>query len=191
MKRGNTAERIAGAARALLDRSGAEAVTMREVAAAVRITPMAIYRHHRDRDALLAALADEDFSRLAARLERRGRRARSPRAELAALFDGYLEFADRYPHRFELMFARAHRAARRWPDDFAAGRSPTGNLVLAAVARALPDTRRAVVLEASLALWAEAHGLIALSRAGRLGTSRADFRRLYRRLIERVLDGYR
>ncbi len=63
-----TSERIARAARRLLDKQGVEAVTMRRVAAAVNITAMAVYRHYADRKALLNALADEGFRELAERL---------------------------------------------------------------------------------------------------------------------------
>ena len=52
------ARRIAVASRRLLDKEGVDAVTMRRVALAVGLTPMAIYRHYHDREALLNALAD-------------------------------------------------------------------------------------------------------------------------------------
>ena len=57
----STSERIAKAARLLLDKEGVEGVTMRRVAKAVGITPMALYRHYPDRAGLLNALADEGF----------------------------------------------------------------------------------------------------------------------------------
>ncbi|WP_242617997.1 TetR/AcrR family transcriptional regulator [Edaphobacter modestus] len=41
-----TSQKIARAARRLLDKEGAESVTMRRVASAVGITPMALYRHY-------------------------------------------------------------------------------------------------------------------------------------------------
>jgi AcrR family transcriptional regulator len=63
-----TARRVAAAARRLLDREGADAVTMRRVGDAVGITAMAIYRHYPDRAALLNALADQGFAELAAAL---------------------------------------------------------------------------------------------------------------------------
>jgi len=58
--------KIAIASRRLLDKEGTEAVTMRRVAKAVGITPMAIYRHYPDRAALLNSLADEGFEELVA-----------------------------------------------------------------------------------------------------------------------------
>jgi AcrR family transcriptional regulator len=60
-----TPDRIALAAGRLLDREGTRAVTMRRVATAVGITPMALYRHFADRDGLLNALADAGFEKLA------------------------------------------------------------------------------------------------------------------------------
>ncbi|MFZ0518122.1 MAG: helix-turn-helix domain-containing protein, partial [Acidobacteriaceae bacterium] len=59
-----TSRKIAIAARRLLDREGAEALTMRRIANAIGITPMALYRHYKDRASLLNALADEGFAEL-------------------------------------------------------------------------------------------------------------------------------
>ena len=63
-----TADRILRHAGRILDRHGAEAVTMRAVAKAVGITPMALYRHFPDRDGLLNAIADQGFTEFAALL---------------------------------------------------------------------------------------------------------------------------
>src|SRR4051812_49489621 len=60
----DTAVRIAGAARALLAAEGAAAVSMRRIAATIGVTPMALYRHYPNRDALLAAVADRAFAEL-------------------------------------------------------------------------------------------------------------------------------
>ncbi len=62
----STSEKIAEAARKLLNKEGEDAVTMRRVAAMVGITPMAVYRHYSDRAGLLNALADTGFEELAA-----------------------------------------------------------------------------------------------------------------------------
>jgi AcrR family transcriptional regulator len=63
-----TTQKIAGAARRLLDKGGAEHVTMRRVATAVGITPMALYRHYENRDGLLNTVADVGFAELTAKL---------------------------------------------------------------------------------------------------------------------------
>jgi AcrR family transcriptional regulator len=68
---------VTDAARAIVERDGIDALTMRRVAAELRSSPMAIYRHVRDKDELLVLLLD----RLAAELER-PRFSRDPRRRL-------------------------------------------------------------------------------------------------------------
>jgi AcrR family transcriptional regulator len=60
-------EAIVTAALALLDREGAEALTMRRLAGELGVEAMSLYRHVSDRAALLESIAD----RLAAEIERR------------------------------------------------------------------------------------------------------------------------
>ena len=106
----------------------AEAVTMRRVAKAVGITPMAIYRHYRDWAALLNALAEEGFEQLAAQLT--GKRFSSSIEErLTQMGEIYLDHALQNPRLFELMFLKPREDARRYPRDFKAGGSPTANLM--------------------------------------------------------------
>ena len=57
----STKELIRSAALRLLEREGPEGVSMRRVAKQVGITPMAIYHHFRNRDALLVAVTDGEF----------------------------------------------------------------------------------------------------------------------------------
>src|SRR5829696_2352994 len=49
-------ERILKAAERIYRKAGVDALSIRRVAAAVDLTPMAIYRHFRDKDALIDAL---------------------------------------------------------------------------------------------------------------------------------------
>src|SRR5580704_4460045 len=121
-----TIRRIAAAARRLLDKEGAEAVTMRRVAHAVGITPMAIYRHYPSRANLMNALADEGFEELAIRLT--GKRFSGGIAQrVEAMAKIYLDHALQNPRLFELMFLKPREGARRYPRDFESGRSPTAN----------------------------------------------------------------
>jgi AcrR family transcriptional regulator len=70
---------VIGAARAVVERDGIEALTMRHVASQLGCTPMAIYRHVRDKDQLLVLLLDE----LAQEVPR-GELPDAPRARLEA-----------------------------------------------------------------------------------------------------------
>jgi AcrR family transcriptional regulator len=187
-----TASRIATAARSLLDKEGTEAVTMRRVAKAVGVTPMAIYRHYSDRASLLNALADEGFEELTALLA--GKKfSGSIEGQLTKMVEIYLEHALQKPRLFELMFLRPREGARRYPRDFKAGRSPTANLMAAVVQRAIDSGyfRNDDAWEIVFAMGALSHGLIMLYLGGRMGVSPAHFRAFYRRSFRRYIHGIR
>ena len=188
----NTALRIATAARRLLDKEGTEAVTMRRVAQAIGVTPMAIYRHYPDRVSLLNALADEGFEELAARLA--GKKfSGSIEERLTKMMEIYLEHALEKPRLFELMFLKPREGARSYPRDFKAGRSPTANLLIEMVQRGIDrgyfreDDAWEIVFE----MGALSHGLIMLYLGERMGMPLAYFRALYRRSFKRYIRGIR
>jgi AcrR family transcriptional regulator len=90
---------LIAAARALLDEGGPEAVGLREAARRVGVSPTATYRHFRDKDDLLAAVAAEGFREFAAAL------AQSGRESFLAMGAAYVDFALARPGMFRLMFS--------------------------------------------------------------------------------------
>jgi AcrR family transcriptional regulator len=197
-----TSERIARAARRLLDKEGVEAVTMRRVAAAVDITAMAVYRHYADRKALLNALADEGFRELAERLAAEHRvgsvRASSGASNdieqrLTRALDVNLSFGLENPRLFELMFLTPREGARQYPRDFAAGKSPTANLFAELVRDGIASGYFretdvwAIVFETG-ALW---QGLMMLYLGGRVSMSAIRFRAYCHEAIGRYMRGIR
>ena len=57
-----TPRRILDAVATTVANSGVDAVTMRAIAAELKVDPMALYRHFQDKDALLAAFVDDVFA---------------------------------------------------------------------------------------------------------------------------------
>lgn len=186
-----TAEKILRAAHKLFDRDGADAVTMRRVADVVGITPMAIYRHFPTRDALLKRLSDDSFNAVAD--EWKARRAKSPDVQkrLLALLEPYLDYALAHPHLFDHAFSVRRDDARRYPEDFRAGHSPTFNVVLDAVIEGMAKgvLKQDDPHDVTMALWAQQHGLIALYRAGRFSYDEGQFRAFYLKSLGRLFDG--
>lgn len=191
MPENHTAKKIITSGRRLLDAEGSDAVTMRRIAKAVGITPMAIYRHYPDREALLNALADEGFRELAACLVRR--RSSGTEERLRRLADIFLEHALENPRLFELMFLRPRPGARRFPGDFEAGGSPTANFIAEAVREGMQQRRfrEDDVWEIVFEIGALSHGLIMLFLGGRTQMSAAQFRKFYRRSFGRYIRGIR
>ncbi|MGW7450080.1 TetR/AcrR family transcriptional regulator [Streptomyces sp. NPDC054787] len=85
----------------LLDEGGAEAVTVREVARRVGVSPSAPFRHFPDRAALLAAVAEAvavDFAGVQmAAVES------ADSLPFRALGTAFAHYAQSYPHRFTLL----------------------------------------------------------------------------------------
>ncbi len=99
-----TKGRLVEAASQLLDSGGESAVTLRAVAEAVGVSHNAPYRHFKDRNALLAAVAERDLAAL-----RRAFRRRRPRADakgaLKAAVMHFVSYARAHPARYRLLFS--------------------------------------------------------------------------------------
>jgi AcrR family transcriptional regulator len=185
-----TSERIASAARKLLQREGSDAVTMRRVAEAVGITAMAVYRHYPNRAGLLNKLADEGFDELAARLAAT-RLEGSTEKQLEKLLHVFLDHALENPRLFELMFLKPREGARLFPEDFRAGKSPTAN-PSARVLKAGMESgvlRKDDIWEIAFEMGALLQGLIMLYLGGRISMSEKQFREYCRRSFERYMHG--
>ncbi|MGD0641108.1 MAG: TetR/AcrR family transcriptional regulator [Roseiarcus sp.] len=107
---GNLRPALIAAARALLDEGGPAAVGLREAARRVGVSPTATYRHFRDKDDLLAAVAAEGFREFAAALARAGRES------FSAMGAAYVDFALKQPGMFRLMFSPLFAKRELCPD---------------------------------------------------------------------------
>lgn len=190
MKKLTTPEKILRAAHKLFDREGADGVSMRRVAELVGITPMAIYRHFPNRDALLKKLSGDSFNAVAQDWEIRTR-IPDVLQRLIALLEPYLDYALAHPHLFDHAFSVRRDDARRYPEDFRAGLSPTFNVALAAVVDGMAQgvLKQDDPHDVTMTLWAQQHGLIALYRAGRFSYDEEQFRAFYLQSLGRLIDG--
>jgi AcrR family transcriptional regulator len=184
-----TKDRILSAARAVLENEGIEGLTIRRVARRAQLSPMALYRHFADKDALLDALMEDGL----AEWERivRGIRAPDPLEWLMALGEAHLDFALKQPHRYDAAFFLPAPAARRFPDDFAAGRSPAIAMVMSRIDAAKTDgrLRDEPTLEIALTLVAAGHGFVSMQRANRFASDE-QFEALYRAAQRHLLDSF-
>lgn len=173
-----THDRLLNAARAIFAKEGLGGLSVRQVAAAAGLSPMAMYRHFADKDALLDALMRDGFAaweKKVAKITARGLRW------FEQMGQAYLDFALTDPHRFDAAFLLPAREARKYPDDFVSGRSLVVATIVEHIAEAqaqgllapLPPLRLALMLSALL------QGLISMHRARRF-TNDAQFRALYR-----------
>lgn len=184
-----TRDRILTAARALFDAEGEAGLSMRRIAAAVGITPMAIYRHYADKDALKNALMLDGMAAWEARVA--AITEKTAQGWMTAVGEAYLDFALSEPRRHEAAFLLSASAARRYPGDFAEGRSPVMRQMMEHIARAQQEGLLLPVppLEIALSFAALTQGLVSMHRAGRFAGD-DEFRAAYRAALAHCLRSF-
>jgi AcrR family transcriptional regulator len=182
-----TKQRILACALAELERAGVEDFSLRAVGTAAGCTPMAIYRHYRNRDDLLTAAAEEAFAAWKRRID--AIRATGAVDWLRKCCRAYAEFALDQPERFDACFVLRTGVERLYPQDFLERKSPVVALAMdrIAAAQAAGQLAPGDPLELAMLVWAEVHGLAMLHRAGRFALKRPHFIDLCGRQIERIL----
>lgn len=179
----STGDRILAAARDLFVEHGPEGVSMRAVAARVGLTPMALYRHFRSKEALHEALVEQGHGVFLQYLQRA--LAESTTAErLARSGFEYLNFALEHRQDYRMMFMttvppRASTAPPSWRD-VATFRFLVDRIRESAAAGLMRvDDPESV----ALSVWAHVHGLVSLYLTNKLQLGEAQFRDLYAKSV--------
>lgn len=185
-----TKERIFAAAKTVLEREGIAGLSIRKVAQRAGVSPMAMYNHFKDKDALLNALMEDGL----AAWEQRARaiRAKDPMEWLERLMDAFLDFALGEPHLFDAAFFLPAPGARQYPDDFVAGRSPVVAMTMIRIDQAKAEGRlgNRPALDMALAVAAMGQGLVSMHRANRFANEK-QFKTLCRTALHQCLDSFK
>jgi AcrR family transcriptional regulator len=163
-----TDKRLVTAASALLDSGGEEAVTLRAVGHAAGVSHNAPYKHFKNRDALLAAVATVDFTMLTNAFEGLRESSAKPTTKLTEALKVVIDFSYQHPARYRLLFSDPAIAAQGGELEQAAFRAFGEFISIVGecqAARELPDISNTTL--AGL-LFAAMHGLIALEASGRM-----------------------
>ena len=179
--------RLCVAAERLFAERGPDAVTMRQLAAELGVSPMTPYRYFKDKDDILAAVRTNGFTQFAQALETARESAKGARAKGAAVGEAYVAFAFENPNTYKLMFDVHQPDGDSYPDLVAAGRRAHENMTawvkdLIAVGAMAGDPD-----EIGAMFWAATHGVVVLEMAGRLPPGAA--RRLHDRLASTLAKG--
>ncbi len=160
---GNLRESLIDAARFLIAERGPQGFTLIEAARLVDVSPAAPYRHFKDREALVDAVAERGFIVFAERLRdaHRAATAEGPVAmrPLRGMGAAYLAFSREEPGYYGAMFLASR-----------SGRAPGGQafgLLTEAVRAAVAGESSGQPAEAiAMQIWALAHGVAILSTTG-------------------------
>lgn len=189
---GDLPRALVAAAVEIIERDGPEAITLREVASAVGVTHGAAYRHFEDKTALLAAVAEDGYRALTARLlAASSSDPRGPRARLESLATTYVAFAMDRPAHYRVMSGPRLNEEGRFPSLEQAIKE-TFDILIAEIARGQEEGvfRHGVPRDMAVAFWVAGHGFADLVLHRRLkvksATAATDY---FVRLITPLLDG--
>ena len=184
-------ERILDCACGLYLEHGLDGFSMRKLAKEVGVTAPAIYRHYEGREAVLADVlreAHRTFSRyLYAALG-----APSPLERFMAAGEQYLSFVLEHPRWYGMMHtAPEHLGMDTIPEDIEALQQATHQFWLDRVRECMDAgiLRKGDPEEASMTMWAHAHGMVQLYQQGCLVADPDEFKMLFKASGQRLMAG--
>jgi len=147
-----------------LREAGTDSLSLRALARAVGVSQTAPYRHFKDKEELLAALATRGYQSLLQSLQDAGQAASdTPQQQLFAFARTYVDYAAENPELFKLMFGPSLQPPDKYPELRDASRA-TLLLVHAILQRGieLGEFRKQDISYLANAAWAGIHGLATL-----------------------------
>jgi len=170
---GNLRSALIEAGRDVLESEGLEKLSLRGVARRAGVSQTAPYHHFKDKNALLAAIAEQGFDEFRAAMAREadaaGGEFASPTDRLNAYGIGYVDFAVRNKALFRLMFGGQIGQREKYPRLMETA-SASFELLNSAVEDVVASQRGNDTARKKLVLgsWSVVHGLATLILDGRL-----------------------
>ncbi len=167
---GNLRKALLDAGVALIQEAGPQNFTIREAARRAGVSHNAPYRHFRNKEKLLEAIAVEGFERLTAAMKQRAAPGRTAAERLALCGCGYVDFALNWPQHFLVMFDLPARALAK---DAPAGKNAFQTLLAFII-----ESQKEAALPAgdphrlALIAWSMVHGIAKLAITGNLPYTR-------------------
>lgn len=184
-------ERILGCACDLYLAQGLDGFSMRKLAKEVGVTAPAIYRHYDGREAVLADVLREAY-RTFSRYLYAALGAESPFERFFGAGEQYLNFVIDHPRWYGMMHtAPEHLGMERIPADIETLQAATHQFWLDRVRECMEAgiLRPGDPEEASVTMWAHAHGMVQLFHQGHLPVSEEEFRCLFKASGGRLMTG--
>lgn len=165
---GNLREALLEAAVVLIAEVGPVAFTLREVARRAGVSHNAPYRHFRDKEALMNAVATEGYRELTDAMQEAARKHAGALNKLKYAGLSYIAFALRRPEHFAVMFDAPLSGARHNESNDAAKTAFSTLVSLVKTAQEAGELASGDTLEYAYLAWTMVHGVAKLAITGRL-----------------------
>ncbi|MEW1635344.1 TetR/AcrR family transcriptional regulator [Streptomyces sp. NPDC093801] len=156
---------IVATARELAEQQGWDAVTTRRLAERIEYSQPVLYSHFRGKREIIGAVALEGAAELAAAVRTAASAANGPRERVAALSRAYLDFAEHNPAVYDALFQLDGGLAYAREDTPEPLKDAFAALLECLAEVAGDGVHPGLFTEV---FWAALHGLVTLTRAGRL-----------------------
>lgn len=179
-------------AEALLEEKGAAAISLREVAKLAGVSHTAPYRHFSDKHALLCALGQIGYIRLAQAMQDSVQQARDePLQQLRLGFNAYVRHATAHPEMAHLMFG-----GTLYPFESNAELKQSASLAFEGLLQIIRNGQAAgLYVEQptqilATAVWSQAHGLAMLATGKQMGElTQTELTKMTEESLELLLNG--
>ena len=183
-------EMALAAAELLIIKEGISGFSMRKVAQAIGYTVGNLYLLFANQDDLLAAINERTGDAMHAFLRDASDSLDDPRERLRAMSGAYIEFAQRHPHRFRLMFEHELPAEMLPRPSTDARLKRLFDLVEGNLKPLLAGAKPEALRGAAAALWSAVHGVCVLAVSGKFKWSGlGDLRDLSDGVVDIFLNG--
>ena len=162
-----TRDAIVASAREVVAAEGLGALSLRPLARRLGVTAPALYAHFESKEALVAAVAQEEFATLLERMQDAAHVGAPPVETIKAQSRAYVEYAIEHPSLAQVMFV----FAPAWAPDAGAAELPIATKAFEVGAVAVTEAIAAGELDGddplmvSLTIWSAVHGVATLLSA--------------------------
>ncbi len=174
-------ERIIAVAIELYLNGGLKAITMRRVARELKLTPMALYRHFKNKEELLATVIDEGF-RVFGSYQYRALEGKTAAERLLLTGEAFIDFTLQEPQFFKVIFMAPDIVANaQVPEEIASRARATYQFLVDRVSEGMREgfLRATDAEKVAKTIWGLSHGLGSLYLAQMLETDEAGFRLIF------------
>lgn len=166
---GNVKEALLDEALKLIQDNDAGMISLRRLSREVGVTPSAVYNHFADKDALLLAVKTRIYDDMNAYFEARRSATDNPEQALLEMCMSYYQFANEYPAQFQFLFSST--LPLEWSTSQTVEVScrsilRTRKLVLQIYEKYKIPCSESAVVNATLLIWSQLHGIVVLRNSG-------------------------